>query len=632
MLLSLTSLQVHMAYLNGYAIKHLILHGLPWVNVEALQRIVPEMPKLEALGVHQCFLLTLGDTQPLLQHINGINQERVQLKQPHIAVDFSPYYYKGPPYKEDGSGHVGEYGVVPEELKWLATTRAVVAQLFAIWGLCHKGNQDFFTAGTGFRSYLNRLPIRTLPSILECIAAIYDYKAGKYHSGIGIHPRYKTGTYYKDGYNNAPLISEDMKHAMEYTLWTRLMVSCEGKPMLREDVDKLLLARRRIHLDHCTICSTDIAAYFFMAEGLHCRVEDVRCYGCDLQTYLSGHIYRLYCLRREVAQHIFRSKNHNHKELSLCRVLKNISKPAQPEVKAGFGRKARPAKDAVLSLPGMVDTRFLNAAERLRDELTIKMPDEVREITRAIAIIDERYDNPLYIKNKTQLSERKETLGRKRMLLEVQLGTGQRCLYEGSLERNCRSWELNIRDYRAELAIEKGLFKNYGPMHIYNYESNVAEMLGASGGLPEYWDVHFNAWFDEKGFTADMHSAEGADDEKGSTADMHSAEGDDDEKGSTADMHSAAPSTPNPSAVDNSTENPSSTANISSRQTPRPSGMYIPPHKRATEVAANPVLLPHQRRPAATIAQPNYQPAPAQRKLYVNIATEVPSATTSRKD
>lgn len=582
-----------MVYLNGYAIKNLILHSLPWVNVAALGRIVPEMLKLEALGVHQCFLLTLGDTQPLLHAINGINQERVQLKQTHVAVDFSPYYYKGPPYKEDGTGHVGEYGIVPEEQRWLATTRAVAAQLFAIWGLCFEGNQDFFTPGTGFRSYLNRLPIRTLPSIIKCIAAIYDYKAGKYHSGVGIPSHYKTGTYYKDGPDNAPLISKDMKRAMEFTLWSRLMISCEGKPMLKEAVERLLLVRGRVHLEHCTICNTDMAAYFFTAKALQCQVEDTRCYGCELEIYLSQHIYRLHSLRREVARRIFRGKN--DKDLSLSRVLRNISKPAQAEVKAGIERKARPAQEAIMSRPGMVDTKFLSAAERLRDELTIGIPNRLRVIAEAIAIIDKRYDNPLYNERRPELSERKKEFERKRTLLEFQLGTNQRYANDGSLERPCRSWELNIRDYRAELAIEKGLFTNHGPMHIYNLASNVADMLGTSGGFPEYWDVGSDEGFNENESIAAIPLGHHV---------------------TTPFPPPKATSARNTSKPDNSTGNTLSISKNSSSQHSQSSAAWIPPHERMSHAAAQPGLLPHQRRPAETIAPPNYQHTPVERKSY----------------
>ncbi|KAJ8119593.1 hypothetical protein ONZ43_g3489 [Nemania bipapillata] len=120
---------LHFSFLNSHAIKHLILHAMPWVNVATIERIIPEMHGLESLGIYQCFLMNLGDTGPFLKAINAINQKRLKLGEPHIAVDFSPYYYRGSPYKEDGDGHDGEYGVLPEEKCQLGTTRAVTAQL-----------------------------------------------------------------------------------------------------------------------------------------------------------------------------------------------------------------------------------------------------------------------------------------------------------------------------------------------------------------------------------------------------------------------------------------------------------------------------------------------------------------------
>ncbi|KAI1109389.1 hypothetical protein F5Y14DRAFT_458183 [Nemania sp. NC0429] len=563
---------LHMVYLNGYAIKHLILHGLPWVNVEALKRIVPEMPKLEVLGVHQCFLLTLGDTQPILHAINDINKERAKLRQPHVAVDYSPYYYKGPPYKEDGTGHIGEYGVVPEEQHWLATTRAVAAQMFGIWRLCLEGNQDFFTAGTGFRSYLNRLPIRTLPSIIECIAAIYDYTAGKYHSSVGTHSRRYTRP-----------VSEDLKQAMEFTLWARLIVSCEGRPMLKEALEKLLLVFGKFHLEHCTICGSDMAGYFFTADALRCQVQDTRCYGCELGLYLCHHTYRLNSARREEAQRIFRRKN--DKELSLRKVLRNIAKPARAE------------RPAILSRPGMVDTRFLGAAEKLRDELTVLIPDRLRETILAMKIVDERFDDPCY--DDEELLKLKKKLERRRLAFEFQLGTNQRIPNEGALEVHCRSWERNIRDYRAELALERGLFTNRGPMRVlYNLESNVADMLGDSGGFPAYWDFEPDEELDEKESIADIPQAP---------------------RTTTPSSPPTETPAPKPLATRDSPENPPTVSKNVSSRTSRPSGVYIPPHKRSMEAAEKPTpaLLPHQRTGKAAEDKPTPSLLPHQRTITV---------------
>ncbi|KAI0534548.1 hypothetical protein GGR58DRAFT_50136 [Xylaria digitata] len=443
---------LHMVYLNGHVIKHLILHGMPWVNVEAIQCIIPQMPILEALGIHQCFLMTLGDTQPLLHAINAINKEREEKenKQPHVALDFTPFYYRGPAYKPDGTGHVGEYGVVPEEMSWLHSTQAVTAQLIGIRHLCHKGGQDFFTSGTGFRSFLNRLPIRTMESILQCIEKLQEYKNGTYNP-----------------------TSKEMKHQMEVTLWQDIIISCNGRPMLKGDLEKLIISRGEVKLSHCVECDMEMAAYFFQANILARRAEYILCHGCQLQIRLTSHHWRAYNLRRYLAIRIF--KGRSKKPYLLRKVLNHINKPGTPK------------REAITCRPGMVDEKFLEHAQKLWEQHTYEIPGKIRGKGKKIARINKQYDS-LPEEEKERVWQIKADLEKERLSLEFNLGTNQRDRYNGSLERPCRSWELNIRDFRAELAIENSRFSNNGPMTMWNLESNAASMLGRSGGLHEYWN------------------------------------------------------------------------------------------------------------------------------------------------
>ncbi|TGJ85120.1 hypothetical protein E0Z10_g3620 [Xylaria hypoxylon] len=459
---------LHMVHLNGQAIKHLVLHGMPWVVVEAIQCIVPQMTALETLGVHHCFLLTLGDTQPLLRAINTINEQREKRKQPHVALDFTPFYYRGPAYKPDGTGHVGEYGVVPEEKDWLHSTQAVAAQLCGIRELCYEGSQDFFTAGTGFRSFLNRIPVRTMPLILQCIENIYSYTTD------GIHlPEWRRG-----GRNHSDLkpsiISETLKHAMEISLWQDLIISCNGRPMLQGKLQDLLVSRGKLKLEYCTECNTHMPAYFFQATILARQSKDVLCHGCQLQIALSRHNWNTYKTRRAIGTRIFRG-NSRDKLYSLTKVLKHINKTGGP------------AQEAVVARPGMVDSQYLALAQQVWERRTYEIPDLLRIKREAIAIIDQEYHS-LSEEDRAWKSKKREQFVEEELALEFELGTNQRDRYNGSLERPCRSWELDIQDYRAELAIENNMFSNNGPMPIYNLESNVASMLGRSGGLHEYWN------------------------------------------------------------------------------------------------------------------------------------------------
>ncbi|KAI0400194.1 hypothetical protein F4802DRAFT_620285 [Xylaria palmicola] len=441
---------LHLSYLNGSWIKHLILH--------------------EALGVHQCFLLTLGDTQAFLRIINATNEERHKLEppRPHISLDFSPFYYKGPAYKADGTGHMGEYGVVPEDTEWLYSTRAVVAQLLGIWNLCRGGGQDFFTPGTGFRAFLERLPIRGIQPILKAIAAAHDFNSKKYHTSNRI-------------------ISKELEQAMEVTVWQDLIISCNSGPMLQKKLHDLLIARGNVTLSLCAECYTKMPAYFFLAEILHRRREEIICHGCQLSAHLPNHNWRLHSNRRKIAHRIFRDQHWNL--LPLRKVLRNISK------------RAKEGRDAIVCLPGMADSKFLRKANDLWGYYTATFPDELRVIRAAIDIIDEKY-NAQPFEECLALSAQRDELEKDALKLEYYLGTNQRDWYKGSLHRDCRSWELEIRDRRADMVIEAGAFVNRSPTYILDFRKNVASMLGRSGGLPEYWNDDLEENSNQKESTA----------------------------------------------------------------------------------------------------------------------------------
>ncbi|KAJ2984786.1 hypothetical protein NUW58_g5878 [Xylaria curta] len=457
---------LHFAWLNGHAIKHLVLHGMPWLDVLAIRRVAGRMTKLETLSIHQCFLLNFGETQSLLRAINALNGDRSDMDrpQPRIALDFSPFYYKGPHYRPDGTARIGEYGLVPEELDWLETQRAITSQLLGIWDLCREGSQDLFTPGTGFRAYLERLPIRSLTQILKCIAAIHDFTNNK---------RYAPGT-----------VSNKLHEAMKMTLWQDLIITSNGKPMLLEQLKSLLVLHRKVTLQSCVACRTEMPAYFFQAYILNASIQSSVCHGCQMADWLSYRNYwRMHADRRKVAESIF--KRQNGRELHLSTVLRNI---ARDGVDSPSGE---PQQDAILCRPGAVDIKFLDLAEDLWDVYTVRRLDDIRIRRMAEEMSMGNIDDlPASAREEKEVQIREWR--REVLRYEFQLGLIQREVNDGSVHRLCRSWELNIREERAARAIEKGLFANNGPMHIFNFKENTTSMLGRSGGLLEYWEVSPN--------------------------------------------------------------------------------------------------------------------------------------------
>ncbi|KAI0197678.1 hypothetical protein F4808DRAFT_463545 [Astrocystis sublimbata] len=479
------------AYLNGYAIKHLILHGMAWVNVPALRAVVSKMPKLEVLGVHACFLMHFGESQPLLRAMNKTNKERAEAKppKPHVAVDFSPFYYRGPPYKADGSGHQGEYGLLPEEKPYMDTQRAVGAQLIGIWSLCQEGGQDFFTSGTGFRSFLDRLPMRNLYDMLRCVAALHDFYTGKHHSGVGTVRGSNPDLFYPDGRGKLPVISEKLKHEMELTVWQDLIIACNGESMLQEGLLKLLVVRGSVKLHHCSECQQDLTAYFYQGQALNKPERKWQCYGCKLEDSLGldDNIWRMGCQRRCLAQSIFQTMR--GKERSLNKVLSRVEKPAREETPDSFGTHARPFRAAITAEPGDADMDVLEEVQRLARDLSrgASLLESERETVDWVAVHhqeSERFTGDELCVMKRYKAEAKEKWIPQ---LEFSLGISQRRVNDGRLHVTCLSWERLIREKRAELAIAQGDVVNNGPNIIWELRNEATSMLGASGGLQEYW-------------------------------------------------------------------------------------------------------------------------------------------------
>ncbi|GAP84380.1 hypothetical protein SAMD00023353_0702010 [Rosellinia necatrix] len=475
---------LNFAHLNGHAVRHLVLHSMPWVDVSSLRHIMRAMPKLEALCVYQCFLLPLGETRPLLRGVNRINAERAGRGQSRLALDFSPFYYKGPRYKPDGGGHVGEYGICPEETEWLESTAAVASLLLSVWRLCDKGKQDFFAPGTGFRGFLDRLPIRTLPDILASIKVVVGLDTNKYYWGLRRNTPPGVDTLYKKDPTKLPIVSTRMASAMTKTAWQDAIVCCHGQKMLASDVSARISPNGKNGLEYCVWCVTFKPVYF-TGEHVVCPdgVARVMCHGCKLENWNRHHNWRLNWHRRELARRIFARPGGQERPLQAVLDAAHAWLPIPPP-QGPWGM--RPPEEPEPTGFGEVEGKILVGAVTLWNGLTVTIPDQLAVIRGAIRIIDDMYPELSFVEREAK-SQRREELRTDEARLEAQLGMGQRSLYRGSLKRPCRAWELNIIDFRARVAIDNGLFVNNSPIPIYDYESNVAAMLSSAGGLHCYW-------------------------------------------------------------------------------------------------------------------------------------------------
>jgi hypothetical protein len=461
------------------------------------------MPKLRTIGVHNCFLMNFGDTQALLGTINTLNDGRHKLGHPHIAVDFTPFYYRGPGWKHDGSGHVtqghfGEYGLIPEEWDWLYTEKAIGAQLFAIEDLCHKGGQDLFTPGKGFRSFLDRLPLRPyqLHSILDSIARIRDLKEKKHYSEISLLlPKHGSGVQAANG-SDKPDISPEMLYAMQITVYSSFMVACNGVAMKKTDINNMLTVRGNFQLEHCYSCDMRLPACFFLADQIRRAANHVLCHGCQLGQALQAHAYRLNMQRREVAEAMYRCKEH---KLDLVFVLRRNSKSANPKKPDWLPHQETwPPKGVKFSGRGSVHSVAWLRARALWLKFTETLPKilegERMNIRRLEEMIEsnESPDTNHAISCGEKTPEcSKEDSEREVCAIEFALGISQRnrCGGLSTENRTCRSWEHAIKEYRAAVALDRDSGYTTHSMAIRfgkNGITSFSALLGHHGNLPYF--------------------------------------------------------------------------------------------------------------------------------------------------
>ncbi|KAI0397445.1 hypothetical protein F5Y17DRAFT_455102 [Xylariaceae sp. FL0594] len=456
---------LHLVNNNGKLLTDLVLFAQPWLTVKALEFIIPEMPKLRTIGIHNCFLMNFGNTQELLQAINKLNDKRKESGNPHVTVDFTPFYFKGPGWKlkkggRSHQGHVGEYGLVPEENTWIRTDNVLGAQLFAIEDLCHKGGQDFFSVGTGFRSFLDRLPLRPyqLHSILDSIARIRDLNEKKHYFQVSkLVNRNRSGVQYIPG-QDKPDISPEMLHAMQITVYSSFMVACNGTAMKQKEVDDLLTLKGRFQLERCAYCNMHLPAFFFLEHQLRLNADYVMCHGCELGDFLQQTCYRFYNYRRAAVEAIYSDKPDLASILTSIPLTSNAQRP-------GFlpKREEWPPRGVKFSGRGSMDAVCWIKVRRLWSILTrLDLMAANKVLARRFGLTEASLhgteDGTVDVDLADRISEYKKCIEERRLQQDFVKGISQRNRHGGlsTEHRTCRSWEHVLKEYRAAAALDQG--------------------------------------------------------------------------------------------------------------------------------------------------------------------------------
>lgn len=143
------------------------LHRVPFLTPDLLHLLIPQMKKLQVLGVYKCPLIHVGHT---LQLLDIIKTDRPQGKS--ISLDFFPRFHAGPIHHTAIAKYcTGNYGVTWDD--WRGNS------VLAIWALMARilptavaQGVDLIEEGTMFRKWLDMTPCVNIDAIL---AALMDY-------------------------------------------------------------------------------------------------------------------------------------------------------------------------------------------------------------------------------------------------------------------------------------------------------------------------------------------------------------------------------------------------------------------------------------------------------------------------
>lgn len=137
-----------MAVLNfGSSLRNVQFHRVPFISINNLKLLIPQMTNLRTLGIYNCQLVHLANGQQL---IDILTIDRLKGKEYSIALDWYPCFHLGP-----NVNRVGTYGVIWDNVDrdlrvpiWSLARRIVIK--------ARKHGIDFESPHTMFRQWLEK--------------------------------------------------------------------------------------------------------------------------------------------------------------------------------------------------------------------------------------------------------------------------------------------------------------------------------------------------------------------------------------------------------------------------------------------------------------------------------------------
>ncbi|KAH8597565.1 hypothetical protein B0O99DRAFT_78860 [Bisporella sp. PMI_857] len=152
--------------------QHIQFHRIPFLTVEILELIIPNMRKLKQLGVFRCPLIHVGHALELFELIK---RDRPVEKERRVNLEFFPNRHTGPISAAGNSYHTGEYGVTWDNFNGRSDL-AIWALVFKILRQARRYGIDIQSEDTAFRQWLDKSPCWRVGETLQKMNEFIEHK------------------------------------------------------------------------------------------------------------------------------------------------------------------------------------------------------------------------------------------------------------------------------------------------------------------------------------------------------------------------------------------------------------------------------------------------------------------------
>lgn len=430
--------------------QHLLLQRVPYLNIFAVRAIVRSLPNLKTIGIHNCELMTFGNTSTLIEVVRYVNRDRAAHGiTTRLNLDFYPRYFQGPI-----TGSLGCFGAVPHDEGTLEIHKSVIATLLHVIPMATAAGIDLLKPGKAFRRWLDKLPLHldTLPCILEAIMNLISYRNG--------------------AYGDVSSFDAQTKCNMEMTLWVDIIVATNGAPMREEVLKPTMISELKeneVILYSCRDCGEELPRWFFREDYADRRDEYRVCRGCQLVWFLNQHAYNMHRRKRDIANMLWESGlildvptlmggpiqlNNNG---TLAAAMHNLPAPGAPAINHRLRQARRWAR--TFNRAYFQDQRQVGYLENRVRLLRIQRDSFVG-------------GSPEMWQNDADLELAKQQL----TMLRIRVGRGQ---FAPDPQRELAlSWQKLIDSFRSVVAMGTGQLVNKGPRPTLNTAAFGVDCVG----------------------------------------------------------------------------------------------------------------------------------------------------------